>query len=203
MQHLLVVAALATVIQLSSCSYGFGCSWRGVECIDYEVVSNDAEYEERLYPETKWISVTSRGMSLFEAKVKSFRKLIYYIQAFNDQNVTVDLTTPHRTFVHERGASGKRMSDYTMAFPLPLSLYHNPPKANDKEVFIHTEPPRRYIVKVFGGKPSEQEWLRHADDFVKSVRRDPSIVTDSYYIARYDLLFWIHERRNEIWLVKN
>lgn len=61
-------------------------------------------------------------------------------------DVTVDLTTPHRTLV-SRGASGRRLANYTMAFPLPENLYMNPPKANDKDICVTVEPPRRYVVK--------------------------------------------------------
>ncbi|XP_049512943.1 heme-binding protein 2 [Dermacentor silvarum] len=177
----------------------YSCTWRGVECIDYEVISNEAEYEERQYPETMWISVTTQAMTLFEAKRKSFRKLIYYIQGFNDQNVTVDLTTPHRTLV-SRGASGRRLANYTMAFPLPANLYMNPPQANDKDICITVEPPRRYAVKVFGGQPNEQQWLRKAEEFIQAMRKDRRVNLDQFYVARYDLIFWVLERRNEIWL---
>ncbi|XP_049268072.1 heme-binding protein 2 [Rhipicephalus sanguineus] len=211
MQTLSVVIA-AIIIQVAS---AYSCTWRGVECIDYEVISNEAEYEERQYPETMWISVTSQARTLFEAKRRSFRKLIYYIQGFNDQNVTVDLTTPHRTLV-TRGASGRRLANYTMAFPLPANLYMNPPQANDKDIYITVEPPRRYAVKslsapswaesasplprVFGGQPNEQQWLRKAEEFIQVMRKDRRVNLDHFYVARYDLIFWVLERRNEIWL---
>ncbi|EEC08830.1 conserved hypothetical protein [Ixodes scapularis] len=116
-------------------------------------------------------------------------------------NVTVDLTTPHRTRV-SRVMSSRSLSNYTMAFPLPNNLYGNPPRALDKEVFIQIEPPRKYIVKVFGGTPTEQDWLRQAEGFIQKMRKDSRVLTDHYYVARYDLVFWVLERRNEIWLVK-
>ncbi|XP_077555117.1 heme-binding protein 2-like [Haemaphysalis longicornis] len=195
MRALRVVFAVAT-IQVAA---AYSCTWRGVECIDYEVISNEAEYEERQYPETMWISVTTQARTLFEAKRMSFRKLIYYIQGFNDQNVTVDLTTPHRTLV-SRGASGRRLANYTMAFPLPANLYMNPPKANDKDICVTVEPPRRYVVKVFGGQPNEQQWLSKAEEFMQAMRKDRRVNLDHFYVARYDLIFWVLERRNEIWL---
>ncbi|KAL3171625.1 hypothetical protein MRX96_013816 [Rhipicephalus microplus] len=203
----LVITAI--LIQVAS---AYSCTWRGVECIDYEVISNEAEYEERQYPETMWISVTSEAMTLFEAKRRSFRKLIYYIQGFNDQNVTVDLTTPHRTLV-TRGASGHRLANYTMAFPLPAELYMNPPQANDKDIRITVEPPRPIRCEVsrqlnpcsqfhvvFGGKPNEQQWLTEAEEFIQAMRKDGRVNLDHFYVARYDLIFWVLERRNEIWL---
>ncbi|CAN7992094.1 heme-binding protein 2-like [Ixodes scapularis] len=196
-----VLAAVLLVSATFQIASAYSCTWRGVECIDYEILSNEAEYEERQYPETMWISVTTQATSLYDAKRRSFRKLIYYIQAFNDQNVTVDLTTPHRTRV-SRVMSSRSLSNYTMAFPLPNNLYGNPPRALDKEVFIQIEPPRKYIVKVFGGTPTEQDWLRQAEGFIQKMRKDSRVLTDHYYVARYDLVFWVLERRNEIWLVK-
>lgn len=54
--------------------------------------------------------------------------------------------------------------------------------------------------RVFGGQPNEQQWLRKAEEFMQAMRKDRRVNLDHFYVARYDLIFWVLERRNEIWL---
>lgn len=61
-------------------------------------------------------------------------------------DVTVDLTTPHRTKIYW-GSRGRDNAEYELAFPLPQNLYFDPPEANDPTVSVDTEPERRFLVK--------------------------------------------------------
>lgn len=64
----------------------------------------------------------------------------------NISDVTVELTTPHRTKIYW-GASGRDNAEYALSFPLPADLYASPPTPNDSSVVIESEPARRYLVK--------------------------------------------------------
>ncbi|OQR69415.1 heme-binding protein 2-like, partial [Tropilaelaps mercedesae] len=158
------------------------------------------DFEERLYPATKWITARTRAPSLYEASRKSFMKLVYYIQAFNKENVTVELTTPHRTKIYW-GASGRANAEYSLSFPLPQGLYDKPPTPNDASISVDMEPSRKYLVRRFSGRPSEQQWIEIGRKFYRHVgRQDPRVGKNFFYTARYDMIYFTNERRNEIWL---
>lgn len=61
-------------------------------------------------------------------------------------DVTVELTTPHRTKIYW-GASGRTNAEYSLSFPLPMSLYKKPPTPKDADVSIDEESERRYLIK--------------------------------------------------------
>ncbi|XP_028968463.1 heme-binding protein 2-like [Galendromus occidentalis] len=176
------------------------CMYKGTECIGYTIIRNGTDFEERLYPPSKWITARTRAPSVYEASRKSFMKLVYYIQAFNKQNVTVDLTTPHRTKIYW-GAGGRSNAEYSLSFPLPKNLYKDPPKANDPSVVVENEPATLYLVKKFAGRPSEGEWIEIAKKFYRRMKKyNVPIEKNYFYTARYDMVYFINERRNEIWL---
>ncbi|GBO16293.1 hypothetical protein AVEN_15801-1 [Araneus ventricosus] len=68
-------------VAIASCYCG--CIRRGVECIEYQVVSRHLGYEERQYPATTWVSTTTEGPSLTEANREMYKKLFGYIQGHN------------------------------------------------------------------------------------------------------------------------
>lgn len=61
-------------------------------------------------------------------------------------DVTVELTTPHRTKIYW-AATGRDNAEYALSFPLPSALYDSPPTPNDSSVTVESEPATRYLVK--------------------------------------------------------
>ncbi|GFY59834.1 uncharacterized protein TNIN_241421 [Trichonephila inaurata madagascariensis] len=154
------------------------CSRRGVECIEYQVVSRHLGYEERQYPATTWVSTTTEGPSLTDANNEMYRKLFAYIQGHNAKGMKINTTTPIRTRIHNT--------------PYPL----------DTALFIEKDPPVRYAVRIFEGRPTEADWLEESHKLADLVRKEPLIDKSYYYTAWYDPPYQLFHRINEIWMVK-
>ncbi|XP_067139255.1 heme-binding protein 1-like [Centruroides vittatus] len=177
------------------------CSRRGVECVEYQVLSRTPDYEERQYPGTTWVSTTADGSTLAEAQRIMYKKLIEYYRGSNIDGIAINSTTPARIrIIPCRGATC--YSTFTMSFPIPADMKENVPYPLDPTVFIDREPPLRYVTRSFTGRPTEEEWLDEAHKFAGLVWKDPTVEKNYFYILFYDPPFQLFNRLNEIALLK-
>lgn len=177
------------------------CSRRGVECIEYQILSRHQGYEERQYPATTWVSTTLESPSLTEANREMYKKLFSYIQGNNVKGMRINTTTPIRTrIVPCHGATCATM--FIMSFLIPTELSDGTPYPLDTELFIEKDPPARYAVRMFDGRPTEVEWLEESHRLADLLRKDPGIDKSYYYTAWYDPPYQLFHRTNEIWMAR-
>ncbi|XP_054715445.1 heme-binding protein 2-like [Uloborus diversus] len=177
------------------------CSRRGVECIEYQIVSRHQGYEERQYPATTWVSTTADGPSLDQANKDMYPKLFNYFQGNNVKGIKMNSTTPMRTrIVPCHGATCSTI--FIMSFLIPFEVSENTPYPLDMSLFIEKDPAVRYVVRTFEGRPTETEWLEESHKLAQQVRKDPAIDKSYYYTVWYDPPYQLFHRINEIWMVK-
>ncbi|KFM75209.1 Heme-binding protein 1, partial [Stegodyphus mimosarum] len=195
-----VIAVFATV-QIGLC---WGCMRRGIECIDYEVITRNPEYEERQYPATVWVSARETGPSLSRAQINLYKKLFRYIQGDNLKGAFINSTTPTRTKVVPCREDSVCEPTYTMSLLIPSALYNDLfPIPTDVDLFFEREPPKRYVVRSFGGRPSESQWIAEAQKLADLTLKEPGVARDHYYLNWYDPPLQLFNRLNEVWIPKS
>ncbi|GIY65830.1 uncharacterized protein CDAR_525801 [Caerostris darwini] len=198
MKGLLISTAIVAAL-IAGC-WG-ACTRRGVECIEYQVVSRHLAYEERQYPATTWVSTSTEGPSLNDANNHMYRKLFSYIQGNNAKGMKLNTTTPIRTrIVPCHGATCSTI--FIMSFLIPADSGDSAPYPLDTALFIEKDPPARYVVRIFEGRPTESDWLEESHKLADSVRKEPSIDKSYYYTVWYDPPYQLFHRVNEVWMAK-
>ncbi|XP_054714285.1 heme-binding protein 1-like [Uloborus diversus] len=179
------------------------CMRRGTECIDYDVVTKNLEYEERQYPSTVWVSAKQTGPSLSRAQISLYRKLFRYIQGDNLKGAFINSTTPTRTKVEPCRDDSICEPTYTMSLLIPSALYQDLfPIPTDPDLFFEREPPKRYLVRSFGGRPSESQWIDEAQALADLTSKENGVARDHYYLNWYDPPLQLFNRLNEVWITK-
>lgn len=176
---------------------------RGIECLDYTVIAKNPEYEERQYPSILWISTSTKGKSLSRAQIYMYKKLFRYIQGDNLKGLFINSTSPTRTKVTPCVNDELCETSYTMSLPMPSEMYAEPPIPTNVDLFFEREPPSRYIVRSFGGRPSESQWFTEAQKIADFALKDTGVHRDHYYLNWYDPPLQLFNRLNEVWLTKS
>ncbi|XP_055933913.1 heme-binding protein 1-like [Argiope bruennichi] len=196
-----ILLTTCLAIQIGQC---LSCLHRGVECIDYEVLTRHPEYEERQYPATVWISAKETGPSLSRAQINLYKKLFRYIQGDNLKGEFINSTTPTRTKVIPCRGDSLCEPTYIMSLLIPNDLYDDMfPIPTDVDLFFEREPPKRYVVRSFGGRPSESQWVTEAQKLADLTLKDVGVARDHYYLNWYDPPLQLFNRLNEIWITKS
>ncbi|XP_067134717.1 heme-binding protein 2-like [Centruroides vittatus] len=193
-------ALFTLVLWFQSCVNVESCMWAGAECIDYVVLSNNSDYEVRQYPPTVWVSTSIKGSSMVDAMKRMYRRLFYYFDERNVKGLFINTTTPVRTRVTP--CVGACRPTFTMSFLIPSALRDDPPLPIDQDLYCEREPAKRYIVRKFGGYPSEMDWIDNAHKLSITLKEEDIVDTSHYYLAFYDPPLKIFNRRNEIWMEK-
>ncbi|KAK6177131.1 hypothetical protein SNE40_015297 [Patella caerulea] len=170
----------------------------------YTTAENSKEsqtYEERHYPESKWVSTKVVGMVHKDARSTGFRRLFKYIQGANEPSEKVEMTAPVATKIVP-GAGPNCESTFTVSFFIPPENAENPPKPTDPDVFIETWPAQTIYAKQFGGSPKDDEYVSHAQELAQELS-DKNINQNYWFTAGYDSPFKMFNRRNEVWYVKD
>ncbi|KAF6021233.1 hypothetical protein EB796_020459 [Bugula neritina] len=171
---LLVLAISLTLSQLVLAAPDF-C--KNLECPQYKVIQNFANYELREYAPTVWVSVDTdrRSSSL------AFRKLFDYIRGANNVEKSIEMTAPV--------LSSYSKDTMVMSFMVPSELSENPPTPNDADVYIQRVPRTQFYVRAFSPlfAPSYGTYSRQfrqlKDDLIKdgnSYTVDPRFFTAGY-----------------------
>ncbi|PRD25348.1 UNVERIFIED_CONTAM: hebp1 [Trichonephila clavipes] len=195
-----IILSTFLAVQIGQC---LSCEHRGVECIDYEVISRHPEYEERQYPSTVWISAKESGPSLSRAQINLYKKLFRYIQGDNLRGEFINSTTPTRTKVVPCQEDSMCEPTYTMSLLVPKDLYDDKfPIPTDVDLFFEREPPKKYVVRSFGGRPSESQWVAEAQKLADLTLKEAGVARDHYYLNWYDPPLQLFNRLNEVWIPK-
>lgn len=194
---------LAVVLIIFQVGIAWSCMRRGIECIDYEVITKHTEYEERQYPATVWISAKENGPSLSRSQINLYKKLFRYIQGDNLKGAFINSTTPTRTKVVPCSDDSICEPTYTMSLLIPSALYNDLfPIPTDVDLFFEREPPKRYVVRSFGGRPSEAQWIAEAQQLADLTMKESGVARNHYYLNWYDPPLQLFNRLNEVWIPK-
>ncbi|XP_022258938.1 heme-binding protein 2-like [Limulus polyphemus] len=191
---LLFVLAAQFAVSLS-------CDDQYVECLEYEVLAEHQEYEERKYSATTWVSVTVEGSSLSKAESSVLYQLGRYIQGYNSKNLFINTTMPIRTKI-ESCRSENCSTKYTISFLIPKGIENDPPAPTDHALFLEKEPPRVYAVRRLNGTFTQTFWESSLEILQRSIENEIVLKQDVSYIARfyYDTVFNYFKRFIEIWI---
>ncbi|XP_041722674.1 heme-binding protein 2-like isoform X1 [Coregonus clupeaformis] len=126
---LLILTAEARVGNSSESSF---CT-ETKECLLYDLVCKNDDYEVRHYDSVKWVSTDEEAYLMDKAIVTSFMRLFKYITGSNEAGVNIDMTVPVIVKIEET----KRMSQssvYTLSFVLPSAHQMTPPQPTDDKI---------------------------------------------------------------------
>ncbi|GFY77519.1 hypothetical protein TNIN_440281 [Trichonephila inaurata madagascariensis] len=165
-----IILSTFLAVQIGQC---LSCEHRGVECIDYEVISR--------HPRKRKWSFLSR------AQINLYKKLFRYIQGDNLRGEFINSTTPTRTKVVPCKDDSMCEPTYTMSLLVPKDLYDDKfPIPTDVDLFFEREPPKKYVVRSFGGRPSESQWVAEAQKLADLTLKEAGVARDHYYLNWYD-----------------
>ncbi|KAG7174860.1 Heme-binding protein 2-like 5 [Homarus americanus] len=163
----------------------------GIETAPYQVVDTTQTYEERVYPEQKWVTTWCLSVSHHDATNDMFHKLFNYIAGQNDEGIKIDMTAPVTTLV-QPGEGPNCENNFTMSFYVPAVHQDNPPTPTNPDVRFH-------------GFTKDEDWITNAallaEDLQAADQEDVDFHT--YYTAGYDSPFVIFNRTNEVWFMKH
>ncbi|KAL3635660.1 hypothetical protein CASFOL_020207 [Castilleja foliolosa] len=116
------------VVTLSLCLFELGYS-QGVtgyaapaicktrECVPYEIIHSEKEFEIRKYNITYWVETPSINSNSYkDAHQKGFNLLLDYIQGYNIQKIKLKMTAP---FLIDPGEDFDGSSHYNVNYKLP------------------------------------------------------------------------------------
>ncbi|KAM6957142.1 heme-binding protein 2 [Aplochiton taeniatus] len=171
------------------------------ECLLYDVVCQNGDYEVRHYDSVKWVSTVEKSMVMEMGQMMAFRRLFKYITGANADGAKIEMTCPV-TIKVEKGASFWESNTYTMSFVLPSNFQTAPPKPTDEKVYIHESTHMKAYVRSYGGwmmgirDKMQAESLANELDSVQA-----SYVKEYHYAVGYDSPMKMWNRHNEVWYV--
>uniref|UniRef100_A0A4W5RJD5 Heme-binding protein 1 n=1 Tax=Hucho hucho TaxID=62062 RepID=A0A4W5RJD5_9TELE len=192
---LLILTAEARVGNSSESSF---CT-ESRECLLYDLVCKNDDYEVRHYDSVKWVSTDEECYFMDKAMYTAFGRLFKYITGSNEAGVNIDMTTPVTVKIEEK----KKMwqsSVFTLNFLLPSDYQMTPPQPTDDSVYFTDTPDMKVYVRSYGG------WMMSLTSSVNSLllKRQLDNVQATYnkdyhYAVGYDSPMKILNRHNEVW----
>nr|ACO10680.1 Heme-binding protein 2 [Caligus rogercresseyi] len=169
------------------------------ECLLYDLVCKNDDYEVRHYNSVKWVSTDEEAYFMDKATYTAFRRLFNYITGSNKAGVNIDMTAPVTVKIEEK----KKMwgsSVFTLSFLLPSTHQMTPPQPTDDKVYFTEMPDMKVYVRSYGG------WMMSLTSSVNSMllkrQLDKAQATynkDYHYGVGYDSPKKILNRHNEVW----
>ncbi|KAK6186826.1 hypothetical protein SNE40_006096 [Patella caerulea] len=166
----------------------------------YTVVVKTEIYEERRYPETKWVSTKVEGMFHKESRSTGFRRLFNYLQGDNKPSRKVDMTAPVATKIFP-GPGPNCESMFTVSFFILPENADNSPVPTNPDVYLETWPPLTIYAKQFDGSPSDDNFVSNAQELGQALS-GKNINPNVWFTASYDSPFKMFNKRNEVWYLK-
>lgn len=195
-----LVLALTAEARVGNSSESLFCT-ETKECLLYDVVCGNEEYEVRHYDSVQMVSTVERSMVMEMGQMLAFRRLFKYITGANEDGAKVEMTSPVLIKV-EQGGSFWESNTYTMSFVLPSNFQMAPPKPTDDKVFLYQSTDMKAYVRSYGGwmmgirEKMQAKALAEELDSVKA-----SYVKEHHYAVGYDSPMKIWNRHNEVWYV--
>ncbi|XP_076032768.1 heme-binding protein 2-like [Oratosquilla oratoria] len=192
---LVALATCAQAFKLGQFVSAFTSIFQRYEEPPYTVTEFNSEFQVRQYPKLKWVC-TEVGDK--EDDSSSFFRLFDYINGNNKEGVKIEMTVPVTTEYN------LKTSAKTMCFYIGQRHQSDPPKPENKKVFIEKRPKLNIITRAVGGYfRSDSDWLDEAKKLRKLAKQnDQDFDKSPMYWAGYDAPFKLWFRRNEVWLLK-
>merc|ERR1712098_422955 len=168
----------------------------------YTVLADHGDWEERVYPPTRWVSTQGLDPMPHDGPEhsKAFRRLFNYIDGGNSENAKIPMTAPVSMMILP-GEGPNCESNFTMSFLIPADMQKETPSPTDAFVYIEERPEMRFVTKKFSGFPSEIDWTRQASDLYALASAGGLSPRDvPLWTAGYSGPGVIVNRRNEVWL---
>ncbi|XP_041737995.1 heme-binding protein 2-like [Coregonus clupeaformis] len=169
------------------------------ECLLYDLVCKNDDYEVRHYDSVKWVSTDEESYFMDKAIYTAFRRLFKYITGSNKAGVNIDMTAPVIVKIEEK----KKMwasSVFTLSFLLPSTNQMTPPQPTDDKVYFTEMPDMKVYVRSYGG------WMMSLTSSVNSMllkrqldKVQATYNKDYHYAVGYDSPMKILNRHNEVW----
>ncbi|KAM9540025.1 heme-binding protein 2-like [Salvelinus alpinus] len=192
---LLILTAEARIGNSSESSF---CT-ESRECLLYDLVCQNDDYEVRHYDSVKWVSTDEECYFMDKAMYTAFQRLFKYITGSNKAGVNIDMTTPVTVKIEEK----KRLwqsSVFTLNFLLPSDYQMTPPQPTDDSVYFTETPDMKVYVRSYGG------WMMSLTSSVNSMllkrqldKVQATYNKDYHYAVGYDSPMKILNRHNEVW----
>jgi len=168
----------------------------------YTVVAEHEGWQERDYPQTRWVSTDFVDIFAHDGVQhrEAFDKLFQFISGKNSESVEIPMTAPV-TFRIIPGEGPNCSSSVTMSFLVPSFLQESTPQPTDTSVYLEDRPAMRFVTREFDGFPDELDWTMQAAELYElatAAGLEPK--TEPHWTAGYDGPSVIVNRRNEVWL---
>merc|ERR1711893_204715 len=172
---------------------------RDLDCPIYTVLQSFNGYELRSYVPGRWSSTVTRSVG-WDGNNGMFWKLFQYISGANENEETLDMTTPVLTKV-EPGSGMFSMTTFTRSFYIEYGRQDSAPAPTADDVFLETLPAINVYVKSFSGYASSDDYERNANELYEMIGDASLIQDDTWFAAGYDSPYQPFNRHNEVWLM--
>merc|ERR1739838_646466 len=166
------------------------------ECLLYDRICENENYEVRYYSSLKWVSTDASGLLMGVPTIEAFMRLFRYIRGTNEQSATIDMTSPVILKMNSNSNS------YTMSFLLPSEHQANPPRPTDEQVYFTDMPDMKVYVIKYG------LWITAASHELESYylrgyldKAGATYNRQFNYAVGYDSPMKMVDRHNEVWYV--
>merc|ERR1711915_105965 len=168
----------------------------------YTLLADHGDWEERLYPPTRWVSTQALDPMPHDGPehARAFWRLFAYIDGGNIEDAKIPMTAPVSMMISP-GEGPNCESNFTMSFLIPADMQKETPSPTDASVYIEERPEMRFVTKMFGGFPSELDYTRQASELYALASAGGLSPKDvPLWTAGYSGPGVIINRRNEVWL---
>ncbi|KAJ8389081.1 hypothetical protein AAFF_G00122870 [Aldrovandia affinis] len=195
---LVVLALMVTAEALVGNSSESSFCTETKECLLYDPLCMAADYEERHYNSTKWVSTEEKCRMMEIAIIKAVRRLHKYFTGTNEDGVKLDMTAPMMVRMQNKAGTFSP-SVYTVSFLLPSAYQESPPTPIDPELYFTHMPDMDVYVMRFGGWMNSLAISYYSHSLKKDLdRAQASYRKLSHYVLGYDGPMKIFNRHNEI-----
>ncbi|XP_075059920.1 heme-binding protein 2-like [Mixophyes fleayi] len=165
------------------------------ECPKYDVLKKYNTFELRRYYMSRWVTTQLETDMFGFGIMKSFKRLLNYINGQNDQGISMKMNVPVRVSVPLLDTT----ANATMSFFLPMALT-NLPNPKDPSLFLESYPETHYYVKSFGGYALKSDYEKKS----KALSEELQALGLSYDVnigtaAAYNDPLTFFSRHNEVW----
>merc|ERR1711915_792577 len=112
----------------------------------YTVLADHGDWEERVYPPTRWVSTQALDPMPHDGleHSKAFRRLFDYIDGGNSENVKIPMTAPVSMMILP-GEGPNCESNFTMSFLIPADMQVGEKLTQTKQ-YLEERPEMRFVT---------------------------------------------------------
>ncbi|XP_073413535.1 heme-binding protein 2-like [Dendrobates tinctorius] len=191
---LCLVYGTATLAEENSVD-GFPPFCGNYECPKYQVLKKYNTFELRNYESTHWVTTQLKTEMFGLGIMKSFKRLLNYINGQNMEGITIKMTVPVRATVPLADPS----INATMSFFVPSAIV-NPPAPKDPSLYLESHSATSYYVRSFGGYALNSDYEKHSKALSEELLALGLAFDGSFGTAAgYNDPLTFFKRHNEVW----